>query len=304
MKTVLRILAIVAGVASGVFGIAGVTVAAENPDGVGIAMAAFFLLLCAGLMYFALHRSPQERAEKAAWRKTETQKIETGRAGQEAYAQEQAARRAAEVQQDQPAPKRPKALGFFLLVLGLCIFIFGISMQTGSRNKEKADVPSSISAKGEPEVVASGNIEAGTSGAKIEGRYGPGDTVRLNDVQITFHGITETIGDGLFTPEADRIFVIADFTVENNSKAKINISSVFGSDAYCDDYLVSESMEAELGDPQHRNNLTGSLDPGRKMRGIIGYELPAQWRVIEIILRTDWWRGSAADTITFAASAA
>ena len=304
MKTILRILAFIAGLASGVFGIAGVTVAVDNPDGIGITMAVFFLLLCAGLMYFAFHRSPQEKAEKAARRKAEAQKIEAGRAGREAYAQEQVVRRTTEVRQEKPAAKRPRAFGAFLVVIGLCIFIFGFSMQMGSRNEDHAEAPPSFSLKGKPEVIASGNIDAGTSGAKIEGRYGPGDTVRLNDVQITFHGITETIGDGLFTPDTDRIFVIADFTVENNSKDKINISSVFGSDAYCDDYLVSESMEAELGDPQHRNNLTGSLDPGRKMRGIIGYELPAQWRIIEIIIKTDWWKGSTADTITFAASAA
>ena len=96
MKTILRILAFIAGLAAGVFGIAGVSVSVDNPDGVSIAMAVFFLLLCAGLMYFALHRSPQEKAEKAARRKAEDQKIAAGRAGREAYAQEQAAKRRAE----------------------------------------------------------------------------------------------------------------------------------------------------------------------------------------------------------------
>ena len=157
--------------------------------------------------------------------------------------------------------------------------------------------------KGQAEIVSSNEIAIGSTGAKVGDNFGPGDTVDLDGVRITFHGLNETIGDGIFTPNDGKIFAIAEFTVENGTNRQINISSVFGSSAYCDDYLVQESMAAELGDPQHRDNLTGSIDSGRKMRGIIGYELPSQWQILEIRLQTDWWKGSGSGEIVFVARA-
>lgn len=204
----------------------------------------------------------------------------------------------------QPAKKRPKALGAVLVIFGSVVFLFGLLMQLGSSGGETGEIKSTVLSKGKPEVVSSSGAAAGSSGAKVGDNFGPGDTVRLDGVLITFHGITETIGDGLFKPDDNKIFVVAEFTVENNSEKQINISSVFGSAAYCDNYLVQESMAAELGDPQHRSNLTGSLDSGRKLRGIIGYELPSQWQLLEIKLQTDWWKGSQSGTVVFVAEAA
>lgn len=204
----------------------------------------------------------------------------------------------------QPVRRRPRTLSVVLLVFGVLIALFWIASQRTSGGNVDPQVAPVNHFSGRSEVVNSGEMAAGSSGVKVDGNYGPGDTVSMNGVLITFHGITETLGDGLFKPDDNKIFVIAEFTVENNTGDQINISSVFGSAAYCDNYLVSESMSAELGDPQHRNNLTGSLDTGRKLRGIIGYELPSQWQRLEIRLRTDWWKGSKADEITFLVEAA
>lgn len=203
-----------------------------------------------------------------------------------------------------PVKKWPKTLGVILLVIVVLIALFGIASQRTSGGNDDPQVAPVNHFSGRSEVVNSGEMAAGSSGVKVDGNYGPGDTVSMRGVLITLHGITETLGDGLFKPDDNKIFVIAEFTVENNSGNQINISSVFGSAAYCDNYLVPESMSAELGDPQHRNNLTGSLDTGRKLQGIIGYELPSQWQRLEIRLKTDWWKGSRADEITFLVEAA
>ena len=91
IKTVLRILAFIAGLASGVFGIIALLVAVDEPDGIFIAMTVFFLMLCAVLMFFGLHRSPQEKVERAARRQAEAARIEEGKAGQKTYTKSQSA---------------------------------------------------------------------------------------------------------------------------------------------------------------------------------------------------------------------
>lgn len=182
--------------------------------------------------------------------------------------------------------KKHSWFGWVLVIVGLAVACGGLGAPSGSPTR------------------VGGSQQAVGSAAKVsEEVFGPGDTVELNGVSITFHGVNETMGTDFWQPETNKIFAIAEFTVENNSAENINISSVFGSDAYCDGYLVSESMSAELGDRQGRENLTGSVAPGRKLRGIIGYELPSQWQQLEIRLKTDWWKGSRAGTIVFVAKA-
>jgi len=183
--------------------------------------------------------------------------------------------------------KKHSWLGWLLVIIGLAVACNGLGGTPGT-----------------PTRIGSSRQGAGSASKVSEEIFGPGDTVDLDGVTVTFHGINETMGTDLWKPEVNKIFAIAEFTVENNSSSDINISSVFGSDAYCDGYLVQESMGAELGDRQGRSNLTGTIVPGRKLRGIIGYELPSQWQRLEIRLQTDWWKGSRAGTIVFVAKAA
>ncbi len=134
-------------------------------------------------------------------------------------------------------------------------------------------------------------------------RYTVGDKAYINGVSIEFNGIYETHGKDYFSAPDGKIFIIAEFTVENNSDDDINISSVWGSSAYVDDYVVNQSMSAELSDPFERSGLTGTVPPGKKLNGIIGYEAPAQWRELEIEIKTNWYEGDYSDKITFVALA-
>ena len=161
------------------------------------------------------------------------------------------------------------------------------------------------STSSKPKLVSSGMVTEGTVARKVsEDYYGPGDTVDCNGVRITFCGVNETMGSEYLRPGENKIFALAEFEIENNTTQQINISSVFGSDAYCDDYLVQESISADIADPQGRAGLSGSIAPGKKLRGIIGYELPSQWQVLEIRIRTDWWKGSSSDAVIFVAEPA
>lgn len=42
----------------------------------------------------------------------------------------------------------------------------------------------------------------------------------------------------------------------------------------------------EKGD---KNQLDGTVAPGKKMNGVIGYEVPADWKELEINFTPDFW---------------
>ena len=187
---------------------------------------------------------------------------------------------------------------WFWVIVVIFYFIF-----SSIGKSEKAQTPQTTPDNGAKLVGTVQPFDGNTGVKKDPETFGPGDQVELNGVVVTFNGITETRGSGYYTAPDNKIFVIAEFTVENNTGKDINISSVFGSDAYVDDYKTEQSMEAELGDPMERHGLTGTIAPGKKLNGIIGYEVSSQWQELEIRLKTDWYEGSRADVITFVAVA-
>lgn len=126
-----------------------------------------------------------------------------------------------------------------------------------------------------------------------------GDVAEIGGVRIGLLGAQMHHGNAYTKPKDGHVFVVAEFDVQNNSGEQINISSFFGSEAYCDGYLTKQSFTAEISDPRDRDGLTGSIPDGKKLRGIIGYELPEDWEELEISIQTDWWKGSSSDAITF-----
>ena len=83
------------------------------------------------------------------------------------------------------------------------------------------------------------------------------------------------------------MFVLCTFTIQNNSSSEINISSLVCFDAYCDSYACNYSLSAQL--ESSANQLDGTIAPGKKMNGSIGYEVPADWSELEIHFAPDFW---------------
>ena len=116
-----------------------------------------------------------------------------------------------------------------------------------------------------------------------------GDTAKLNDVYVTLVGVSESSGSKYITPAAGNVFVLWEFTIENNSSSELNISSLMCFDAYVDDYSTNLSFSAETA--VDKNPLDGTVAPGKKMNGVIGYEVPKDWSTFEVHFTPDFWSG-------------
>lgn len=114
-----------------------------------------------------------------------------------------------------------------------------------------------------------------------------GETAELNDVQVTLTNYQENAGSEWIAPAEGNVFVLVEFEIANNSDSEIRVSSLVSFEAYVDDYAASLSLEALMQNEQ--NQLDGSVAVGKKMRGWIGYEVPAGWKNLEIHFTDNVW---------------
>lgn len=123
-----------------------------------------------------------------------------------------------------------------------------------------------------------------------DGSYTVGDSVSMNDIVVTLVDVSESEGAQFATPDDGKVFVLCEFTIENNSKNDIGISSILSFEAYVDDYTTSMDLSAIMS--SDKPQLDGSIAAGKKMNGVIGYSADKGWSSIEVRFRPDFWSGN------------
>ena len=149
-----------------------------------------------------------------------------------------------------------------------------------------------IAASGSDEPTKVGEETPGESGGNNQTQkvFAVGDKVKLNDVVVTLNGVTENQGSEFIKPTDGNVYVVCEFTIENNSKEQITVSSMLSFQAYADDFAVNLSFSAMTQDAG-KNQLDGSVAAGKKMNGVIGYEIPSDWENLELRFTPDFWSG-------------
>lgn len=122
--------------------------------------------------------------------------------------------------------------------------------------------------------------------------FSAGETAELKDIRVTLVGVTESAGSQFNEPAEGNVFALAEFEIENNSDDEITVSSIMSFEAYSDGYSTSQSISAllERGD---KGQLDGKIAPGKKMNGVIGYEISRDWAELEIHYTPDIWSDKA-----------
>lgn len=113
-----------------------------------------------------------------------------------------------------------------------------------------------------------------------------GETAELNDIQVCLVNVSESTGSDFNKPSDGNVFVICEFEIANNSTAELNVSSMMSFEAYCDGYACNYSLGA-LMEKENKNQLDGTVAAGKKLNGVIGYEVPADWKELEVHFTPD-----------------
>lgn len=173
--------------------------------------------------------------------------------------------------------KNSKVLGIILVVLGLIIFFAAIGGNGSDNGPKKVGDAQTKQDQNKSEVKPSSEKTT----------FGVGEMASMNDIVVTLLDVKENSGANYMNPESGNIFVLCEFEIENNSSKEIAVSSIMCFDAYVDDYSTAMSLSAELA--SDKNQLDGTVAVGKKMNGVIGYEVPEDWKEIEIHFTPDFW---------------
>ncbi|MCI8856164.1 MAG: DUF4352 domain-containing protein [Clostridiaceae bacterium] len=133
-----------------------------------------------------------------------------------------------------------------------------------------------------------GEGETGDSASESDkNTFSVGETATFNDISVTYVDITESKRNGALTPAKGNVYLTCEFEIENNSDHEIPIGVTLF-DAYADDYSAKFSETPFLGSDKQK--LWGhSVDAGKKLRGVVGYEVSKDWSKFELISAPDFW---------------
>lgn len=119
-----------------------------------------------------------------------------------------------------------------------------------------------------------------TDGGEVDARVPVGKTVKVGDVTITLTKFRiDKKGSSYNRPESGNVFVLCEFDIANGSDDELVVSSMLSFEGYCDEYKLDYSFGAVL---QAKNQLDDTVAPGRKVKGEMGFEVPKDWKELEI----------------------
>ena len=177
--------------------------------------------------------------------------------------------------------KKGGCLKTILIVFGIFVVIGVIGSMVGGDKSEPKKV-SSFSGQDQK------NSQSEKEGEKRE--FQVGETVSLKDINVTLVNTVESAGSEYVKPDDGKEFLILEFNIENNSSKDINISSVANFEAYCDDYSVNQDILGQQApEAEGKTQLDGQVASGKKMSGIIVYQVPTDFKSFEINVAPDFW---------------
>ncbi len=130
--------------------------------------------------------------------------------------------------------------------------------------------------------------------------FNVGETAEYKNVQITLEKVITSQGDDMFVkPDDGKEFVLCVFKIQNNSDEDMTISSIISFEAYLDDVSINQDfLGVQTKEGKKYNSLDGDIASGKRMEGVISYEVPNDWKKLEVKVTPDAW---SSKKITFVA---
>lgn len=185
--------------------------------------------------------------------------------------------------------ERKKVCSILALVFS-GLWIVGIAAVIGGSDSPKTPQRANNSLS-----YSEGKSSGYDSGASVQesssnDTFGLMETAQANNVKVTMTKYEESNGSEWNKPSSGNVFVLAEFEIENGSSSDLAISSVLSFESYVDGYATNYSLSAIMD--KSGTQLDGTVAPGKKMKGWIGWEVPLDWKEVEIHFTDNVWIGS------------
>lgn len=172
------------------------------------------------------------------------------------------------------------------------IIAFVVICIIGAAAGRKDDKPTRVgdnnpsSAGGNSNESQQNSVESSSEEEK-ETVFRKGEIAELNGVQVTLTDYKESTGSEYNKPTDGNVFLMAEFEISNNTEKELTVSSMMSFDAYADDYALNFSFSALM--EKEGNQLDGTVAAGKKLKGWIGWEVPADYQNVEIHFTDNVW---------------
>lgn len=181
--------------------------------------------------------------------------------------------------------KKPiyKRVWFWLLIV-LVIIIIAVAAGSGD----------------EPKKVDNSNTTKKTEKkTSKDAKFTVGDTADFDGVKVTLNSTVVSNGEEYSEPDSGKYFLGAIFTIVNDSDEDIDVSSELNFEAYCDGKSMnSDLMGLDAPEWDGYDQLDGDVASGKRMAGVMAYQVPKDFKKIEIRFQPDFW-GDKKVTYTF-----
>lgn len=175
----------------------------------------------------------------------------------------------------------------WIVIVIVVIGIIGVAAGGGDDNKPTKVADGKSKADSSSTDDSSAEKADDTEDSEEETVFKLGETAELNGVQVTLTDYKEKKGSEFNMPTDGNVFALAEFEIVNNSDRELSISSVLSFEAYADDYALNDSLEALL--EKDGNQLDGTIAVGKRLKGWIGYEIPKDYKNLEIHFTDNVW---------------
>ena len=183
--------------------------------------------------------------------------------------------------------KKGSCLKTILIVIVIIVVLGVIASIAGGDDQPKKVGEANTDTQTETSSDESTTEESSTSSDE-QTVFTKGEIAEMNDVQVTLVNYEESNGSEYNTPSEGNVFLLVNFEIANNSDSDLAISSMMSFEGYADDYALNYSVNALL-EKSDSTQLDGTIAPGKKMNGWIGYEVPADWSNVEIHFTDNVW---------------
>lgn len=173
---------------------------------------------------------------------------------------------------------------FWVIVAVVVLGVIGSTTQ--ENNKQGSNNPATNKSS-----VTQTTTQAATTADK---HTAIGSTIKSKTVNLTVESVGVITSDNQFTqPEDGKEFVEVVLLVESTATKDDVFISYLNAHAYVDGFATDLDIWA-CGESDF-DALSGTLAPGKKLRGCLCYSLPIGWKELELQLEIDWISG---ETIT------
>ena len=125
-------------------------------------------------------------------------------------------------------------------------------------------------------------------GSEDETTYAVGDTDEQESASVKLLDVYESKGKGENAPADGNVYLICEFEFKNNTSEDLTVSSLLCFSTFCDGTSCTLSLES-LATSMMSGKFQADtvIEPGKKQTGVVGYEVPDDWKELKITYTPD-----------------